>query len=150
MKFIIKFNLFNKDKDVEEILNIIKIIKSSENKKGAFILTLYQDYNIIVNKSTMDEFTSLRNQIIHDGRFIGYDLVYSYCKKIYNFINEILRELSKIFVEENYIKFDFALQEYFNKINPNDKHIVATSVPSILNSLGTNEVKTFDKKIWEF
>ena len=113
MKFFIKFMLFQRNKNVEEILEITKVIKSSENKKGAFILSLYENLNKIIDKSKMDDLAKLRNEIIHDGKFIDSNLAYSYCEKIYDFINSILKELSDRYNEEDYIKIDFAYQRTF-------------------------------------
>lgn len=150
MKFFIKFMLFQKDKNVEEILKITKMIKSSENKKGAFILSLYENLNIIVDKSKMDDLAKLRNEIIHDGKFIDFDLAYSYCEKIYNFINSILKELSDRYTEEDYIKIDFAYQSHFVKYNPGIEHTMVTSSPSILNRVGVKDDETFDNKYKDF
>lgn len=146
MKFFIKFMLFQKDKNVEEILKITKVIKSSENKKGAFILSLYENLNLLVDKSKMDDLAKIRNEIIHDGEFIDFDLAYSYCEKIYNFINSILKELSDRYTEEDYVKIDFAYQSHFVKHNLGIEHTMVISSPSILNRVGVKDDETFDKK----
>lgn len=150
MKFFIKFMLFQKDKSIEEILKITKLIRSSESKKGAFILSLYENLNKIIDKSEMDDFAKLRNEIIHDGKFIALDSAYSYCKKIFDFINNILHELNGRYNEDDYIKFDFLYQEYFVKSNSEIEHIMATASPSILNRIGVSDDETFEKKYESF
>lgn len=150
MKFFIKFMLFKKDKSVEEILKVAKMIKSSENKKGAFILSSYENINKIIEKSKMDDLANLRNEIIHDGKFIDYNLSYSYCKKIYDFINDILQVLNSIYTEKDCLKLDFAYQKHFAKSNPEIEHIMATASPSILNRIGVKDNETFDEKYETF
>lgn len=150
MKFFIKFMLFQKDKSIEEILKISKLIRSSENKKGAFILSLHENLNKIIDKSVIDDLAKLRNEIIHDGKFIDFDSAYFYCEKIYDFITSILKELSDRYTEEDYIKIDFAYQTYFIKNNPNVEHSMATSSPSILNRVGVKDDDTFNEKYESF
>lgn len=150
MKFFVKFMLFKEDKSIDEIFKITKIIKSSENKKGAFIIFLYEKLNIIIDKSRVDDLAKLRNEIIHNGKFIDYDLAYSYCEKIYEFINEILKELNNRYTEEDYIKFDFAYQAYFVELNQKIEHTMVTAHPSILNRLGVKDDESFDEKYENF
>lgn len=150
MKFFIKFMLFKKYKSVEEILKIVKMIKSSENKKGAFILSSYENINKIIEKSKMDYFANLRNEIIHDGKFIDYNVSYSYCKKIYDFINDILQVLNSVYTGEDCVELDFAYQEHFAKSNPEIEHIMAIASPSILNRIGVKDNETFDEKYETF
>ncbi len=150
MNFFIKFMLFQKDKSIDDILKITKLIRSSENKKGAFILSLHENLNKIIVKSELDGFAKLRNEIIHEGKFIGFDLAYSYCEKIYNFITSILKELSDRYTEKDYVKMDLAYQIHFFKNNSGVEHSVITSSPSILNSVGVKDDKTFNEKYEDF
>ena len=132
MNFFIKFMLFQKDKSIDDILKITKLIRSSENK------------------SELDGFAKLRNAIIHEGKFIGFDLAYSYCEKIYNFITSILKELSDRYTEKDYVKMDLAYQIHFFKNNSSIGHSMITSSPSILNSVGVKDDETFDEKYKKF
>lgn len=150
MNYFIKFMLFQKDKSIEDILKITKLIRSSENKKGAFILSLYENLNKIIVKSEINDLAKLRNEIIHDGKFIDFDSAYSYCEKIYDFITSILKELSDKYTEEDCAKIDLAYQIHFFKNNSSVGHSMITSSPSILNSVGVKDDETFNEKYKNF
>lgn len=113
MKFFIKFNLHMREFSAEEILDFIKTIKFAENKKGAFLLNYFQIFKENNISKELNEFAILRNNIIHNGKFVSEDEAYVFCKNIYNFINGIILKLNQKHKNEDYVGMDFKFQEYF-------------------------------------
>lgn len=150
MKSFIKLALYKHHTDIETIVEFLKSINLAENKKGAFLLSYFQQFNKIISKNKWDGFTKLRNKIIHDGKFVNKKDAYDYCEKMYEFINGILSEISKKYNKDDCSSIDFAFQEYYNKKYNSKLSKISSFVPSILPELGSTSEKTFAQAYEDF
>ena len=152
MKFFIKFNLHITEFSAQEILDFIKTIKFAENKKGAFLLNYFQIFKENDISKELNEFAVLRNNIIHNGKFVSKDEAYEFCERIYNFINGIILKLNQKYETEDYVKMDFKFQEHFYNTTKDTTPIIASavSIPSILPMIGMEQLKSFEEEYEDF
>ena len=146
MKFFILFQLYIKKGNIKEILDFLKSISRSENKKGAFLLSYFELFNENNIGKKIEEFAKLRNSIIHNGYFVGEQEAYNYCKEMYNFINGIILNLNKLYKEIDYINMNIEIQRYFKEEEKNKIPIaeITESIPSILPSIGQDKIEDFE------
>ena len=138
MKFYIKFKMYIAGKDIKSIFNFIESISQSENKKGAFMLCYFDDFNSILSKNEFNKFSTLRNKIIHDCKFIEFEEAYKYCENIYIFINKIINRIYKKYSSDDFFNFEYLITKYYNsQIEELDEYKVIGNI-NILPPIGEN------------
>ena len=150
MKSFIKFSLYVSGSSVECILNVCKLIKRSENKKGAFILNFFQEFSEMIDTKKLEKFSSIRNSIIHDGEFVNHDKAYEYCEEMYVFISDILLRICSKYSEMDYINMDMAFQKYYLEKHQSVSNGSTYEIPSILCRFGIKNEISFEDKYENF
>lgn len=150
IKIFIKFKLYMSNIKIKDIIEFMKSINLSENKKGAFFLAYFQEFNTAISKSQWDKFTKLRNDVIHNGRFINEQEAFEYCEEIYDFITKTISKLSSKYTVDDYRKMNFAFQKYYIKNNNTNMMHTIEETESILPTLGYQHTIPFQQRYDDF
>ena len=151
MLFLITLNLSLKTtvyKDIEDFVN--KSIKYSENRKGAFLLSYYQLFGEKLEKSKIEKFANLRNDIIHDAYLPTEKEAENHCKFIFKFIIDVSNKLSEKITEEDYNNYKGNYMSYlFEYINFEVRQI-SIFVPPVIPSFHSCKNCIFETQAEQF